>query len=199
MAAGAARWGVWTKCLKLARGLFLQLGIPPLSWSPGVCMPPSLLLILRYWLKTGVRRIIDLTGLLPIKMWILVWSRAITREVAATSNHSEYCNQCLEHWPCIIRTPPMHRDQSTLKKKREVALDLEWYSQFYSMENETVQFLMYREPACFEMSQVYQRPRPVLCPAQRGQHCTQYRDKEGDSTDEHFKRFSPLWCIQNKT
>ena len=166
MAAGAARWGVWTKCLKLARGLFLQLGIPPLSWSPGVCMPPPLLLILRYCVKTGVRRIIDLTGLLPIKMWILVWSRAITREVAATSHHSEYCNQCLEHWPCIIRTPP--RSEHTLKKKREVALDLEWYNQFYSMENETVQFLMYREPACLEMSQVYQRPRPVLCPAQRG-------------------------------
>ena len=44
------------------------------------------------------------------------------------------------------------------------------------MENETVQFLMYREPACFEMSQVYQRPRPVLCPAQRGQHSTLYTE-----------------------
>ena len=109
------------KMFKAARGLFLQLGIPPLSWSPGVCMPPPLLLIPRYWLKTGVRRIIDLTGLLPIKMWILVWSRAITRE-AATSHHSEYCNQCLEHWPCIIRTPPMHRDQSTHSRKREKLL-----------------------------------------------------------------------------
>ena len=165
-------------------------------------MPPPLLLIPRYWVKTGVRRIIDLTGLLPIKMWILVWSRAITRE-AATSHHSEYCNQCLEHWPCIIRTPPMHRDQSTQhKKKTEVALDLEWYSQFYSMENETVQFLMLNVSwACmfWDVTSLSEaRASPVSSPARPALH-TIHRDKEGDSTDEHFKRFSPLWCIQNKT
>ena len=190
MAAGAARWGVWTKCLELARGWLLQLG--PASLLSSLLVSADL----RYWVKTGVRRIIDLTGLLPIKMWILVWSRAITREVAATSHYPEYCNQCLEHWPCIIRTAPRSEHSRNRKK-------LLW------IRNDTANSIprkMRLSFYCMVTQHVWRCHKFIrghgLCPAQRGQQPAPHtilRDKEGDFTDEHFKRFSPLWCIQNKT